>query len=525
MADFKTLEAIYQNDPRARAGIKKILEVAAREVGYGVTIKSGDQWASPTKFGEYIDDNHYYGLTRDKQFYNSSKRNIQWCALFVDYCYLKAFGFDITKKITNQGGPSNTCGAAVSYSVKYFKDMDRYISKSGHNSVRDFIAPGCEVFFDWNADGSGNHAALVYAIIDNKNILTVEGNTGWQNVGNLSKYGVPQDIVSGISNGTIYPGSGKTSRCVSFKKRSISNILGVGFPKYEESDSVYSTVYIGSSNGPKESMPYIYSDNAWRAASPYILTRNPNTNELEWTSCGSSVVDFSSVDGTGGVLVQRSLSRNGKYYYGTPYSRNKQQDVYTNGDPSTSQKEVNARFVYDYFKAKGWTKQAIGALLGNMQKESLLNPGLWEGGTPATNRGFGLVQWTNSTVYTDWAKAEGLSTSEYSDIFYQCEKIMCEMEPYDHYVNEYGKQYSIRDTNVQFFYDSGIYNRYSWNLNNATRSQCKEINRLTKFSKSTYSPEILSDIFITNYLRPASSSTAGTRAKCSRDWYNFIKNL
>src|SRR6266702_2453441 len=52
---------------------------------------------------------------------------------------------------------------------------------------------------------------------------------------------------------------------------------------------------------------------------------------------------------------------------------------------------INAQYILNYFLAKGWTKNAICGMLGNMQSESTINPGLWEVGGGG---GFGLVQWT-----------------------------------------------------------------------------------------------------------------------------------
>ena len=45
---------------------------------------------------------------------------------------------------------------------------------------------------------------------------------------------------------------------------------------------------------------------------------------------------------------------------------------------SESQMQGNAYEVWKYFSAKGWTLNAIGGILGNMEKESNINPGLWQ---------------------------------------------------------------------------------------------------------------------------------------------------
>ena len=95
--------------------------------------------------------------------------------------------------------------------------------------------------------------------------------------------------------------------------------------------------------------------------------------------------------------------RTGKFgaYWGNTY------------DSSTSlkqsQMEVNAKYIYSYLSSEGWTLNAIAGILGNMQSESSINPGRWEsdrvGGNPDSH-GYGLVQWTPYTKYTNWVSGD-----------------------------------------------------------------------------------------------------------------------
>ncbi len=68
--------------------------------------------------------------------------------------------------------------------------------------------------------------------------------------------------------------------------------------------------------------------------------------------------------------------------------------------------------IWEFFQPYGWTKNAVAAMLGNMEVESSINPGVWEqldsdpehfyqvnGRYP----GYGLVQWTPYTKYSTWA--------------------------------------------------------------------------------------------------------------------------
>lgn len=74
---------------------------------------------------------------------------------------------------------------------------------------------------------------------------------------------------------------------------------------------------------------------------------------------------------------------------------------------NTSEMQINATLIYNYLTARGWTLNAIAGMLGNMQTESTINPGIWEDLTPNPQMGWGLVQWTPSTNFTDWADANG----------------------------------------------------------------------------------------------------------------------
>lgn len=61
----------------------------------------------------------------------------------------------------------------------------------------------------------------------------------------------------------------------------------------------------------------------------------------------------------------------------------------------------NAKNVATLLAMAGMSDTAIAAILGNMQAESGVNPGVWENHDPF-NGGYGLVQWTPYTKYSDW---------------------------------------------------------------------------------------------------------------------------
>lgn len=76
--------------------------------------------------------------------------------------------------------------------------------------------------------------------------------------------------------------------------------------------------------------------------------------------------------------------------------------IYGNRYLSLAEMQNNAEIVQAYGLSEGWTPNAICAILGNMQSESSINPGIWESLSPYSG-GYGLVQWTPYTKYSNWA--------------------------------------------------------------------------------------------------------------------------
>lgn len=67
--------------------------------------------------------------------------------------------------------------------------------------------------------------------------------------------------------------------------------------------------------------------------------------------------------------------------------------------------ENNATEFYGYFNSKGFTIESVAGMLGNLQQESNINPGMKQ--TASASSGWGLIQWTPSSNLTDYAKAHG----------------------------------------------------------------------------------------------------------------------
>lgn len=94
---------------------------------------------------------------------------------------------------------------------------------------------------------------------------------------------------------------------------------------------------------------------------------------------------------------------------------------------TSSEMSMNAKYIYSYLKAKGWSLNAISGMLGNLQAESTMNPGRWQSEDVGnTSLGYGLVQWTPSTKYTEWASSNGFT--DYSEMDSNLARIIYEVE-------------------------------------------------------------------------------------------------
>ena|GEM_PF-761990 len=100
-----------------------------------------------------------------------------------------------------------------------------------------------------------------------------------------------------------------------------------------------------------------------------------------------------------GVFHKKVKGKRKYRYVGSVYAR---KTVGANNELSTHRKTANAEYIFCYLYNDGWTINAICGLLGNIQRESRLNPGAWQ---QANNKGgYGIVQWTPATDFFDWAK-------------------------------------------------------------------------------------------------------------------------
>lgn len=152
----------------------------------------------------------------------------------------------------------------------------------------------------------------------------------------------------------------------------------------------------------------------------------------------------------------------------------------------TTDQEKNAWQIWQFFKAKGWTEQAIAGMLGNMQSESGIMPDIDE---LSGGGGYGLVQWTPKSKLVDWCNERGL---DYRTLDAQCQRIQWEVE-----------------NNVQWF-------------SNPQRPDLTYIS-FVQFTKLT-DVKLAADYFIAFYEHPL-DPWQPIRQTQAQYWYDKLKNL
>lgn len=178
----------------------KVLQIALDEVGY-LEKASNSNLNSDTGNAGY---NNYTKYARDLDaigyFYNGPKNGYAWCDVFVDWCFVQAFGVNEAMALLNQ--PRYSTGAGCYYSAKFFE-----------NKGQLYKTPkvGDQIFFYDSAYDEPAHTGLVYAV-DSSYVYTVEGNTS-------------------SSSGVVANGGGVFKKKYS---RNYSMIYGYGRPLYDE---------------------------------------------------------------------------------------------------------------------------------------------------------------------------------------------------------------------------------------------------------------------------------------------------
>lgn len=169
------------------------------------------------------------------------------------------------------------------------------------------------------------------------------------------------------------------------------------------------------------------------------------------------------------------------------------------GDPTAelcgnNEKAINnATVILDYFKAQGWTVNAVAGLCGNIQQESTFNPALIEiGGT-----GHGLVQWTPP-----------------DDLYKVLDVLYGSHDDWE----DGQKQLSV--IYAEYQQSSGLKN---WGIEPQWYSTSSYPLSWKQWASSTEDAGYLALAFQANYERPASLHQE--RAGYARAWYQYFTSL
>lgn len=143
-----------------------VIAVAVGEIGYkekasnanldDKTANAGS--ANYTKYARDFDQKY-------PNWYNGKKNGFAWCDMFVDWCFLTAFGYENALKLLCQ--PEKSAGAGCTYSLRYYRNKGQL-----HTSNPK---PGDQIFFG-NSQDDVSHTGIVEKV-DSSKVYTIEGNT------------------------------------------------------------------------------------------------------------------------------------------------------------------------------------------------------------------------------------------------------------------------------------------------------------------------------------------------------------
>ncbi len=167
-----TLEKAYAAVPvpiMAACDVSRVLAVAVAEIGYkektsnsqldDKTANAGS--ANYTKYARDFDQKY-------PRWYNGKKNGFAWCDMFVDWCFLTAYGYENALRLLCQ--PEKSAGAGCTYSLRYYKNKGQFYSIGPR--------PGDQIFFGASLDDA-THTGIVEKVTASK-VHTIEGNTSDQ---------------------------------------------------------------------------------------------------------------------------------------------------------------------------------------------------------------------------------------------------------------------------------------------------------------------------------------------------------
>lgn len=145
--------------------VSKVLKVAEGELGY----KEKKSNASLDDKTANAGSGNYTKYARDfdqkyPNWYNGKKNGFAWCDMFVDWCFLTAYGYEDALRLLCQ--PEKSAGAGCTYSRRYYANKGQF-----------YTSPkvGDQIFFGTGINDC-SHTGLVVGV-DSSKVYTIEGNT------------------------------------------------------------------------------------------------------------------------------------------------------------------------------------------------------------------------------------------------------------------------------------------------------------------------------------------------------------
>ena len=147
----------------AKCNPNSVIQIAMNEVGYLEKASNSQLDSKTANAGK----NNYTKYNRDYNAWGGGgAQPMEWCASFVSWCFVMAFGLAAAKALL--------CGGLHHYTptgAGRFKKQNRYIKRGeGKPQVGDVI------YFYSSAKGRIGHVGLVYKVSGNY-VYTIEGNT------------------------------------------------------------------------------------------------------------------------------------------------------------------------------------------------------------------------------------------------------------------------------------------------------------------------------------------------------------
>ena len=216
----------------ADLSVKKVIKVAKAELGYKETP------VNITKFAADFDKIY-------PDFYNTRKQGAEWCDIFVDWCFVQAYGEKDALKLLCQ--PKKSAGAGCKYSYQYFKAK----KQTGKTPK-----VGAQIFF---GSKEPTHTGLVIEV-SKTSVTTIEGNKD----NSVKKCVYPIDS---------------------------SKIFGYGYPKYTEASNSAQNEPVSASK-PQKGTTYTVKkgDTLWSISERMLGSGSRYKEIMEWNNLSSILI-------------------------------------------------------------------------------------------------------------------------------------------------------------------------------------------------------------------------------------------